>query len=268
MENNLTRQFDGERWQDRASVSLADRGFRFGMHVFETLAVRAGKIHHLTYHAEALQAAARTLGAETDFILKALLQFEKQSPLPRRDGTLRFFFTAGQGAPASPVCEPHLLAWFEPEDLPSEQPVLRVALKQISSDPFFLEGIKSGNYAWRCKLAAEASAAGLADWVLFAGRDKRLISCTMSNLAIRLGNHWVTPNAGSGCRAGVVRRYLLEQGWIAEGCVKVSDMENIEAAMLFNSRKGLCPIGEWGGKILESDERVSGWNEIFWREGY
>ncbi|MFV0336957.1 MAG: aminotransferase class IV [Chthoniobacterales bacterium] len=275
MKKNLSWSFRRGQWQKGAEIPIEDRGFRFGMHVFETLSVRAGKPHHFGYHIDALRAAAAHLRVQDAFLEKALPDFQAAGFLPPCDGTLRFFLTFGSGPPTSAPNQPGLFAWFEPGDFKIDRRTRCVGLKQISSDPFFLQGVKTGNYAWRCALYGEAQATDLDDFILYTGRDKVLISGVMSNIAVRLKGCWVTPDATSGCRRGVVRRYLLEKNWITERRITVSDLECLEAAMLFNSRKGLCSISIQGIEVakktqknFQEDEQIRDWNEAFWREGF
>ncbi|MGB7839503.1 MAG: hypothetical protein WBL40_15485, partial [Terrimicrobiaceae bacterium] len=52
---------EGE-FREGASVPVTDRGFRYGMSVFETLAVRRGSILFLNQHLDALKMACAEAG--------------------------------------------------------------------------------------------------------------------------------------------------------------------------------------------------------------
>ncbi|HEY5814476.1 MAG TPA: hypothetical protein VIT23_17705, partial [Terrimicrobiaceae bacterium] len=49
-------------FREGAAVPVTDRGFRYGMSVFETLAIRGGKILFLREHLAALDAACAAAG--------------------------------------------------------------------------------------------------------------------------------------------------------------------------------------------------------------
>ena len=79
-------------FREGAEVPVTDRGFRYGMSVFETLAVRNGRMLFLRQHLAALESACTLAGFPADGA-DALMELEGLS-----DGLLRIYVTAGDGA--------------------------------------------------------------------------------------------------------------------------------------------------------------------------
>ena len=111
----------GGAFREGADVPVTDRGFRYGMSVFETLAVRRGKILFLREHLAALKAACTAAGFQAGQT-EALSALEG---LP--DGMLRIYVTAGDGTVAGPTGESRTFAFFEPAEFPRPEDIKRGA---------------------------------------------------------------------------------------------------------------------------------------------
>ena len=81
----------GGAFREGACIPVTDRGFRYGMSVFETLAVRQGRILFLDQHLAALKIACAAAGFRADGT-EALSALEGLA-----DGMLRIYVTAGDG---------------------------------------------------------------------------------------------------------------------------------------------------------------------------
>ena len=77
--------------------------------------------------------------------------------------------------------------------------------------------------------------------VLLYNERREVTECSVRNVAFWRGEGWVTPPTRCGGLPGVVRRYLLEHGYIKEGIVKLSDVRIGEIVLLCNG---------WDGTIL------------------
>lgn len=74
--------------------------------------------------------------------------------------------------------------------------------------------------------------------VLLYAPDGLVTETSIRNVAFKRGDAWITPRAGSGCLAGVVRRLLLDEGRIVEGDIYRSELQADEVIMTFNSVEG------------------------------
>jgi branched-subunit amino acid aminotransferase/4-amino-4-deoxychorismate lyase len=75
--------------------------------------------------------------------------------------------------------------------------------------------------------------------VLLFNAQNLVTEGTITNVAFRREEKWVTPCLKSGCLPGVTRRFLLEKGLIIEREVKVSELQDGERVLLFNALRGV-----------------------------
>ncbi|MFZ0710277.1 MAG: aminotransferase class IV, partial [Terrimicrobiaceae bacterium] len=143
-------------FREGAAVPVTDRGFRYGMSVFETLAVRQGRILFLDQHLSSLGIAC----AEAGFRMETADSLSAFENLP--DGMLRIYVTAGDGTALASTGEFRTLAFFEPATFPRSEDVLRGARIAISRAPTVsvLGGWKTGNYWPRIQAFAASRANG------------------------------------------------------------------------------------------------------------
>lgn len=231
----------GECWEPCECLPLADRGFRYGMSVFETIAVREGRPLFLEAHLDRLDRAARAFGA-------------KCPPLPAFDfsgsgtGVVRFYLTAGPGAPADPFLG-EVYALFEDAEVGWNLSPLRVA---VSAAPYLPRpgGWKTGNYWQNIDALAHARRVGCDEALLFNPAGM-LVSAAMANVFLRIEGRWMTPRLETGARDGAVRSWVLGQLEVAEEILDTDAIPRCTAAFLTNSRIGIRPVGELDGRPLE-----------------
>ena len=145
-------------------VPLDDRGFRYGQHLFESVAVRDGSIllgrEHLGLLAEA---AARNGFPFPRALATALRSFFKVQKLA--DGMLRIYLTAGPGTPGSAILKPGCFLTWEATRFPTQAELAKgyglLALKEPVAGIGW--GEKSGNYAEHLTALSVARAAGADD---------------------------------------------------------------------------------------------------------
>lgn len=111
------RLTDGQ-WMTSSSVDVFDRGFRYGMSVFETVAVHQSRALLLSAHLARLERAASDCGAS----LPVMPNFDFSQ---LGDGLLRFYLTFGLGKPTAPF-DGQLYAIFEPAEVTWNLPDARV----------------------------------------------------------------------------------------------------------------------------------------------
>jgi len=246
--------WEEEAWRASGGVPLSDRGFRHGAGLFETIGVRAGRPLFWDDHLDLLCRSGDAFGFP-----EFPAGLRPPSEIAGKEGMLRLHWTAGDGRPDDPIREPRLFAAFEPvADLGDGPASVRVEVEVGLEQPFM--GTKTHLYWPRLRLLAQAREAGSGECLL-VGQGGGLVSGTVSNVFGRVGSQWRTPSVSSGARPGVVRKWVLEQGWASE-----SDdlpLEDLEEAFLTNSRIGILPVSSIGSRSLASTQFAANLREHY-----
>lgn len=256
------RDFKSWQWSDglirpaKTGVPLSDRGFRYGQHVFESVAVRGGVCLLAGDHLRLLGIAARhhripfprvMLNAVRDFLDSVSLQ----------DGMLRIYLTAGRGAPAAPAMRPGCYLAWEKTRFPTEAEIGRgISLAQVENTIAGREwGQKCGNYAAHVSAMEEARESGCEEGIIFDSAG-RVVSCAMGNLIVwlrtRRGILCCTPPVERGARTGAVLHWVrrhLGQGGLVERDLRRADLERAISLAVTNSRLGVMPVSMVSGRI-------------------
>jgi len=234
-------------FREGAAVPVTDRGFRYGMSVFETLAVRQGRILFLHQHLAALNTACAEAGFSADKV-DALGTLEG---LP--DGLLRIYVTAGDGAPVARTGHSRVFAFFEPAAFPALEDVSRGARIEIARAPMVpvLGGWKTGNYWPHVQAFAGARENGF-DETLVLNIQGAVISAAMANAFFVRGGALRTPAPCAGARRGVVRAWTKETTHADESLISLKDVKEADECFLTSSRLGVMPVAEIEGRRLPS----------------
>jgi branched-subunit amino acid aminotransferase/4-amino-4-deoxychorismate lyase len=224
-------------------LPLADRGFRYGMSVFETITVAAGRPLLLGEHLERLRRAAGTCGLD----LPPLPEFEFSRLWT---GLLRFYVTAGPGAPGD-AYEGIVYALFDQAEVGWNLSALRV----ISCAAPYLPrpgGWKSGNYWQNIEALGQAKRTACDEALLFNPAGM-LVGAAMANVFLQIDGKWVTPALETGARDGAVRSWVLSHFIADEGILEIRDVARCSAAFLTNSRIGIRSVRELDGRPLPDE---------------
>lgn len=251
------------RWDGRSIVShrggvpLSDRGFRYGQHLFESIAVRKGHALLMREHLALLERAACEGVQAIPFgrsLAAALLGFPKKVTLS--DGMLRIYLTAGPGAPGSPIVDPGCYLTWEAIAFPTEREILQgIPLVLLEGCVGERWGEKSGNYASHVEALMAARSLGAVEGIV-TDDSGRIVSCTMGNLLLwlpgKLKGEFVlhTPDASSGARHGAVLEWVRGHCDVKESPLKISDLRRASAIAVTNSRLGVMPVSRCDGHPL------------------
>ena len=234
-------------FREGADVPISDRGFRYGMSVFETVAVRNGKMLFLEEHLAALSAACKTAGfqAETADAINAL------ADLP--DGLLRIYVTAGDGPLAASAPHQRTFAYFEPAEFPDPAEIKRGFRLGVTPTPIVpvLGGWKTGNYWPNVRALALARENGF-DETLIVNIERVVISAAMANVFFLIEGVLRTPAANIGVRQGVVRQWITRMTPVREDRISLDDISAAKECFLTNSRIGVMPVSHIQGRALPS----------------
>jgi branched-subunit amino acid aminotransferase/4-amino-4-deoxychorismate lyase len=241
-----------------AAVPVTDRGFRYGMSVFETFAVRAGRVLFRDEHVDRLRRAC----AAAEFLTPAIPAFPD---LDGRTGMLRLYVTAGDGGPAQAADAGRVFALFDDAEMPGATgPGLRLTISRAPV-PSVLGGWKTGNYWAHVQAWAEARRQGF-DEAVVCNLQGAVMSAAMGNLFVLQGDRVLTPVLESGARDGVVRSWVAGRVPVEETQITVEDVVSAEEVFVTNSRLGVFPVAEIDGCRLPSRAAGDGLADLYREE--
>jgi branched-subunit amino acid aminotransferase/4-amino-4-deoxychorismate lyase len=239
-------RWDGKRIAShRGGIPLDDRGFRYGQHLFESIAVRNGSALLAREHLTLLSAAAKRHAVPfSRSLASSLRSFLGQVRLT--DGMIRIYLTAGAGAPAAPITAPGCYLTWEATPFPTPSAITRGCCLVTLKKPFSGAGWgeKSGSYEPHLAALTDAREAGADEGIVLDGKG-RVISCAMANLLVwipsRSGPVPCTPRPQSGARPGTVLSWVRGHIRVVERDLRASDLRRATAMAVTNSRLGVMP---------------------------
>ena len=232
-------------FREGADVPVTDRGFRYGMSVFETLAVCRGRKFFLEEHLQRLQRAC----AAAEFSFPADLAVALAA-LTCDDGMLRIYVTAGDGGFSHPAEAVRTYALCDSMTFPPADAHFRITLSRAPL-ACVLGGWKTGNYWPHVQALTAAKKQGFDEALVFHAGGA-LVSAAMANVFLVRDGRLLTPATDSGARDGVVRDWVLRQRPAEESQLAPEDLESADECFLTNSRIGVMPVTEIDGRRLPS----------------
>ena len=237
--------WNGSAFEPATGVPISDRGFRHGMSLFESMAVRDGAIEFWPQHQQRLFTAC----AERDFpmpeaaVAAAGAVFESAGI----NGFARIYVTAGDGSAASPVTEPRVFLFIEPRE-PEREDSWDLTFHDDFHRPMF-GGLKTANYWFNTDALAQARARKCNE-ALLCNDLGELVSACCANVFIVKDERILTPSRASGCRAGVVREWVIQRRKVVERRIRPADVTKADEIFLTNSWLGVMPISTLEGRPL------------------
>lgn len=231
-------------------IDPRDRGFCLGDGLFETMAVRRGRIRFHERHMERLARGCETLMLPVPE--RALLESELAQLIGAgEDGTLRLTWTRGPGprgyAPPAEAAPTRVLAFHPGRPAPPERPArLRWCETRLGVQPR-LAGLKHLNRLEQVLARAEWNDPCIDEGIMRAV-DGRVIECTMANLFLARGDRLITPDLGDCGVAGVVRAVALDAAAEAGMEARTRDVTPADVAaadeiFITSAARGISPVG-------------------------
>lgn len=250
-------------FEEGGFVSAADRGFRYGMSVFETVGVWRGRRLFEREHLDALAEAARA----AEFLVPKGLETAVKGLDVGGTGMLRFYVTAGEGGPVEEGVESGVFAVFDEVEFPQvaeTESGVRVGFGRAPICPV-LGGWKTGNYWTHVQALREARQLGLGELIL-SNVQGEVVSAAMANLFVVLNGAVRTPSGVSGARRGVVREWVMGRIAVEESPLFPDDVLRAEECFLTNSRMGVMPVAEIEGRRVPGGKTGLGLAECYREE--
>ena len=234
------------------SISLAAL---YGKGVFTTIAIYDGKPFLWEKHWRRLEGDAHKLGIDlTEFseqsAKQSLDKLIRQNNVLNGRGRITFFDgTASEIWPFETTGKASLLIMTGDQRPLSENFKLTVSSHTVNSaSP--LAGVKSCNYLENLMALDEAKARGFNEAIRVNERGE-ITSAAMANVFWLKDGVLHTPSLMTGCLAGTMREFVMEQIECREVEATIEQLENAEAIFLTSAGLGLIRAAEFGSKQLE-----------------
>jgi len=246
-------------------LPLGDAALRWGEGLFESIAAYGGLLFALERHLARLATGAERLGlalprrAEVEEGAALLLAANRlQDSRPAR---LRLTLTGGTPGQRARGTSPWFLEATPPP--PHASAARAVLVPWTRNERSALAGLKTLSYGDN-PVALRYAAERDADEALFLNTRGELCEGAWSNVFVKLDGRWLTPPLDSGCLPGVTRALLLEIAAaggtpIEEIPVKVSELREVEAALLSSTFRGVQPLRRLEGRPLPIAPEAAAW---------
>ncbi len=244
-----------------ARIDPSDRGFLLGDGLFETMAVRRGKIAFADLHFDRLVRGAAALDINLPYVagdlVSAVSTVLRENDLADHDrAAVRLTLTRGTGPRGlipSPDAQPTILITGFPMPTPKAS-ITAITATGRRNEFSPTANLKTLAYLDQVLARREADIAGADDAVLLNTQGK--VTCaTAANLFLWDSNTLITPPLNDGCLEGTIRRVVLETASQTgidayEESITPSTLANVESAFLSNSLIGLQPLHAIDGRPL------------------
>jgi branched-chain amino acid aminotransferase len=253
--------------EDRAHVSLFDRGYLYGDGLFETLRAYGGKVFRLERHFARLKDSAREIGLSWSLNLQQLERIvtELLHANDMSDAYLRFTVSRGIGVGPLPSVSvtPTNSLFLRPLNLPSpmeyENGWKGLLVESSLSAGAQLSRLKSLNYLDKVLAKMKAREAGAQEAVLTNSRGE-ITEAATCNLFILKGRRLLTPPLSAGLLPGITREAIIELAPVLslepeETALRPDDLFTSDECFLTNSIIEIMPLTELDGKWIGDGRR-------------
>lgn len=221
---------------------IARRPFPEGSGIFETLRTQDGQVAELTRHMRRAKKSATVSGiAMPD---EEVLRSEIEACLtinPQQLGRLRIC-----------ISETGFVITHDPYE--EIETLARLTFHSTSTKAQG-EQIKSYPYDWNYSVLDNARDYGFDDAILF-NTSNAITESAISNLVFRIGGRWVTPPISAGILPGVMRAIAIERCSVSVRNIHISEIPQIEEALLVSSLKIVQPVSHIGDFTMQLSPAV------------
>lgn len=254
---------------DETTISVAERGFRFGDGLFESILIQDGQIRHLHRHLRRLQKGIKTLrfkslSVSLEEICATLIERNSAT-----EGVLRLSVSRGIGSEGylpTVTDEPTLIAEILPLPKFSNQPLKlwltnwqKPSRKSLPVEAKISHGINS-------TLARLEARDNDCDEALLLNAKGAICEASSANIFWRTGGLIYTPSTKCGLLLGIAREILLEKMQVQQAAFDLESLRHADSVMLCNSIRGamavssLQPQGwQWeDDSLAETAQRILG----------
>ncbi len=237
-------------------VHVNDRGLQYGDGLFETLRLANGRLEYASRHWRRLQQGCERLGIACPSVAKIEDEI-RQLVANTRHAVVKLVLTRGPGGrgyrPEPETQTTRILGLHPLPEQPPSPVTVRPCVTRLSINPV-LAGIKHLNRLEQVLARREWNDAGILEGLMYDTRG-RLVSGTMSNLFLRIGERVLCPPVDDCGIAGVTRSVILDilhaWGTPPEASTVTTDETGlIDEMLICNSVLGLVPVARIGERQL------------------
>jgi len=238
-------RWNGKKFVAARSIPLSDRGFRYGMSLFESFRVIGGQVEFFDKHLIRLLSACAEL--EFDVNEAALRKVEALLGGAEVEGFARIYVTAGDGSTIAAAASPRVYVFIE--DRPAlDAENYEISISEETYRPVF-GGLKTANYWFNAATLAQARSRGFDETLLF-NDFAELVSACCANVFVVRDERISTPPRSSGARQGVIREWVIARRKVEERRLRREDVVNADEIFLTNSWLGVMPVATVEGRPL------------------
>ncbi|HEV2331018.1 MAG TPA: aminotransferase class IV [Verrucomicrobiae bacterium] len=253
--------------EERAVISVFDRGFLYGDGLFEAIRIFNGRPFRWREHIERLRSGAEFLKIKLPFSPRRLRAFADEliarNKMP--DSLLRLSLSRGVGLPGygpenAPV--PTLAMSLRPapkQENPPQWKLITSSVRIAANDP--LVRFKTCNKLPQVLARAEANKAG-ADEALLLNTDGFVAEGTSSNVFWVKRGAVYTPPLAAGILPGVTRVVVFEIAArlkipVREKNIRPKDMMQADGLFLSISSRGVVEVSSLDGKAFQNSKLIA-----------
>ncbi len=237
--------WEGDCFELRDRVPLSDRGFRYGMSVFESVRISHGKPEFWDKHLARLRGAC----AEREFSVadQALEAAGELLKCGEDSAWARVYVTGGDGSPTAAADAPRVFVIVEERKGSVHESYELTMCEEEYRAPF--GGLKTANYWFNLEALAVARKRGFDEALLFNGFAE-LVSACMANVFLVREDEILTPHRSSGARTGVIREWVMGRRKVQERRLRREDVVKADEIFLTSSWLGVMPVATVEGRPL------------------
>lgn len=243
--------------ENRAHISVADRGYLVGEGLFETLRAYNNHVIFVKEHLLRLQEGAEKLGIVLPVSLERLrfLVYQTLHLNKLQDAVVRIYLSpegSGIGDLDSPAQKTNLLISCKPLTLLSpklyQQGVSLAWVKGVAAEQGLLSQIKSTSYLSRVLARREVQAKGYFEGILLNSKGC-VTEGSGSNLFIVVNSEIFTPPGVEGLLSGVTRQQVMhlaeKEGFeVIEKALLPEDLLKADEVFITSTLKEVMPVAQ------------------------
>ena len=248
--------------EDRAVISILDRGFTLADGLFETMTARKENVRYIDRHLDRLEHGCKIMGFELPqrSDLKAILE-ETLKANQFSLSTIRITVSRGydykRGLPVHEELVPSIIVRVaeQPNSFGSEVGLMISAVRRNEGSP--LSNLKTLAYADAVLARKIANELGYDDALMLNNKDK-VVCTTSSNFFLVRDGLLLTPPLSDGVLPGIVRSLILDEIF-SEGIKTcemsiLPDFNDVDGAFITNVVTGITNVSHIDGQFVGSYE--------------
>ena len=242
---------------DEPILHTANRSFRYGDALFETMKLSNGKIFLAHHHFERLFRGLRLLKIDIpktftqENLMIEIIQLCKRNKCENLARIRLTVFRSDGGLYESSNSLQYLIeCWSLDETINklNENGLVIDIFPDARKSYDKFSNLKSANYLPYVMAALYAKENKLNECLILNVHD-RICEASIANIFWIKDEMIYTPSLSEGCVAGVMRRYLIEQlKDVKEKACVIKDLENADEVFLTNAIKGILWVGKFRDK--------------------